>query len=124
MKLLLASAAVATDVSGHVEGVMDRDTFEVLHNQHPKHIRPGASTARRKVKDAVADLAFRKEVRVKTHGHDKHKGTIAEVVLADGTDVNHTQIKESWCWWFRKYVPGNTVLEGLQKEERERRKGL
>jgi hypothetical protein len=32
MKPLLASAAVAADFSGHVVGVMDSDTLEVLHH--------------------------------------------------------------------------------------------
>ena len=25
-------------------------------------------------------------------------------------------VKEDWCWWYRKYMPGDTVLEGLEKE--------
>ena len=28
-----------------------------------------------------------------THGYDKYQRTIAEVVLADGTNVNHTLVK-------------------------------
>ena len=27
-------------------------------------------------------------------------------------------------WWYRKYAPGNTVLEGLEKEARDAKKGL
>jgi hypothetical protein len=30
----------------------------------------------------------------------------------------------SWRWWYRKYAPGDTVLEGLEKEAREAKKGL
>ena len=29
-----------------------------------------------------------------------------------------------WCWWYRKYAPGDTVLEGLEKEARKSKKGL
>jgi len=29
-----------------------------------------------------------------------------------------------WCWWYRKYAPENGVLEGLETEAREGRKGL
>jgi hypothetical protein len=32
--------------------------------------------------------------------------------------------EDGWCWWYRKYAPGNTVLEGLEKEAREAMKGL
>jgi hypothetical protein len=39
------------------------------------------------------------------------------VLLLDGTNVNHTLVKEGWCWWYRKYAPGDTragrVREGL-----------
>lgn len=28
------------------------------------------------------------------------------------------------CWWYRKYAPGNTVLEQLEREARVGRRGL
>ena len=40
------------------------------------------------------------------------------------TSANHSLVKDGWCWWYRKYAPGDTVLEGLEKEAREARKGL
>jgi len=46
------------------------------------------------------------------------------VILPDGTNVNHTLVKDGWCWWYRKYAPRDTVLEGLENEAREGRKGL
>ena len=30
----------------------------------------------------------------------------------------------SRCWWYRKYAPGDTVLEGLEKDAREAGRGL
>jgi endonuclease YncB( thermonuclease family) len=74
--------------------------------------------------DAVADLAFRKEVTVKTHGLDKYGRTLADVLMPDSTNVNHTLVKEGWGWWYRKYALGDLVLEGLAHEAREGRKGL
>ncbi len=29
-----------------------------------------------------------------------------------------------WCWWYRKYAPGDAVLEELEKAAREEWKGL
>jgi micrococcal nuclease len=58
------------------------------------------------------------------YGYDKYQRTIAEVLLPDGTNVNHTLVKEGWCWWYRKYAPGDTVLEGLETEARAGMKGL
>ena len=42
--------------------------------------------------------------------------------LPNGTNVNHELVKVGWCWWYRKYAPGDTVLEGLEAETRESKK--
>ena len=65
-----------------------------------------------------------KEVTRQTHGKNKYKRTLADVRLLDGTHVNHTLVKDGWCWWYRKYAPGDTVLERLEAEARESKKGL
>ena len=44
--------------------------------------------------------------------------------LLDGTNVNHMLVKDGWCWWYRKYAPGDAVLERLETETRERQKGF
>jgi endonuclease YncB( thermonuclease family) len=44
-------------------------------------------------------------------------------LLPDG-NANQKLVKQGWCWWYRKYAPGNTMLEGLEKEAREDRRGL
>ena len=69
-------------------------------------------------------LAYGKQVTIQTHGLDKYTRTLADVLLPDGTNVNHTLGKDGWCWWYRKYAPGDTVLEGLEKEAREAKRGL
>jgi hypothetical protein len=38
--------------------------------------------------------------------------------------LNQELIKQGWCWWNRKYAPGNTALEGLEMGARETEKGL
>ena len=58
------------------------------------------------------------------HGLDKYGRTLGDVFLPDGTNINHALVKEGWCWWYRKYAPGDTVLEELEKEAREAKKGL
>ena len=39
-------------------------------------------------------------------------------------NLNQELVKQGWCWWYRKYAPGDTVLEGLEKEAREGKKVL
>ena len=121
----------AADFTGQVVSILDGDTLEVLHSQHPERIRLSGIDCPEKVqaygqkaKQAASALVFGKEVTVQTHGKDKYTRTIGDVILPDGTNVNHALVKDGWCWWYRKYAPGDTALEGLEHEAREARKGL
>ena len=33
-------------------------------------------------------------------------------------------VAHCWCWWYRKYAPGNAELEQLESEAREAQRGL
>lgn len=115
---LVVAGVIAADFSGQVVSILDGDTIEVLHDQHPERIHlsgidcpeKGQAFGKR-AKQAASELVFGKEVTVQTHGHDKYKRTIGDVLLPDGTNVNHMLVKDGWCWWYRKYAPGDTVLE-------------
>ena len=58
-----------------------------------------ASTALIKAKQAASELVYGKEVTLRTHGLDKCRRTIADVLLPDGANVNHTLVKEGWGGW-------------------------
>ena len=116
---------------GSVVGVLDGDTLDVLHTRHAERIRlygidcPEKAQAFGKVaKLATSALVFGRPVTVKPHGTDRYKRVVAEVFLADGTNLNHHLVIQGWCWWYRKYAPGNTVLEGLENDARASKKGL
>ena len=79
---------------------------------------------RKRAKQAASELVLGEEVTLQTYGKDKHGRTIAVVFLADGTNVNHELVKGSRCWWYRKYEPGDTTLEGFETEVREAKRGL
>ena len=107
------------------------DTIEVLHNTHPERVRLSDIDCPEKgqaygnnAKHAASQLVFGRDVILQTHGQDKYNRTLADVFLRNGTHVNHTLVKDGWCWWYRKYAPGDTALEGLENEAREARKGL
>jgi micrococcal nuclease len=111
--LCLIVAPAFADFTGPVVSVLDGDIIEVLHNTHPKRVRlsgidcpeKGQAFGKRG-KHAASDLAFGKEVTVQTHGRAKYKRTLADVILPDGTNVNHTLVEDGWCWWYRKYATG------------------
>lgn len=73
----------------------------------------------KRAKQAASELVFGKEVTLQTFGKDKYGRTIADVLLPDGTNVNHELVKDGWCWWYQKYAPGSTTLERLEVEARE-----
>jgi micrococcal nuclease len=45
-------------------------------------------------------------------------------LLPDGMNLNQELVKQGWCWWYRKYAPGDRVLERLEHEARDAKKGL
>ena len=105
---------------------------DVLLNNRAERIRlndidcpeKGQAYGQQPPKHADADLAIGKEVTVQTHGLDKYGRTLANVILPDGTTVNHGMSQDGWCWWYRKYAPGDTMLEGLEHKAREAKKEL
>lgn len=128
---LLAVDTVLADFTGPVISVLDGDTIEVLHNQHPERIRlhgidcPEKGQAYgTKAKHATSALVFGKEVTLQTHGKDRYKRTLADVFLSDGTHVNHELVKDGWCWWYRKYAPKDIELKTLEEQARQSKKGL
>jgi len=50
-----------------------------------------------KAKQAASALVFDKEVTVQTHGKDKYKRTIGDVILSDGINLNQELVKQGWC---------------------------
>jgi endonuclease YncB( thermonuclease family) len=83
--LLLTASTVFADFTGLVVSVLDGDTIEVLHNQHPERIRlsgidcpeEGQAYGKR-AKQADSDLVFGKEVTVQTpalSGSHSHAGS-------------------------------------------------
>ena len=39
-------------------------------------------------------------VILQTHGKDNYGRTLADVLLSDGTNVNHQLVQDGWCWWY------------------------
>jgi len=116
---------------GPVVSILSGDTLEVLHNTRAERIRlngidcPERDQAfGKKAKQSASDLIFGKQVTLKTYGLDKYGRTMADVLLPDGTNVNHELVKEGWCWWYRKYAPGDVILEESETRARASRMGL
>jgi endonuclease YncB( thermonuclease family) len=99
-------------------------TTEVLHNNKAERIRLSEIDCPEKgqafgnnAKHAASKLVFGKDVTLQTNGLDKYGRTLADVLLPDGTNVNHTLVKQGWYWWVPEVCA--RVLERLEKEARE-----
>ena len=98
---LSATSVFASNYTGKVVGVIDGDTIEVLHNQHPERIRlsgidcpeKGQAYGKR-ARQATSELVFGKDVTLETHGHDKYRRTIGDVILPDGMNLNQELVKQ------------------------------
>jgi micrococcal nuclease len=102
--LLLFPYSSFAEFTGPVVSVLDGDTIEVLYNNHADPIRlsgidcpeKGQAFGKR-AKQAASELVFGKDVTLQTFGKDKYGRTIADVLLLDGTNVNHELVKDGWC---------------------------
>jgi micrococcal nuclease len=121
--------------SGRVVRVLDGDTIEVLEirgeQRIPIRIRldgidcpEKAQAYGQRAKQATLELAGGKTVTVKPKEKDRYGRTIAEIELPDGKILNHELVRMGLAWWYRKYAPGNTELEALEREAKERKAGL
>src|SRR5688572_17280023 len=88
--LAIGVPGIAADLEGKVISVLDGDTIEVLHDKKPERIRlygidcPEKGQAfGKKAKEATSTLLFGKEVRIESHGRDKHHRTLGTVFESD-----------------------------------------
>lgn len=128
---LLFSSAEALSFTGDVVGILDGGTSEVARNGKTERIRLQGIACPEKsqpygteAKQAISALVFAMEVPVEPYGKDKHGRIMADVRLADGTNITHELVKDGWCWWSRKSAPDNAELERLELEAKEAKKGL
>ena len=58
-----------------------------------------------RAKQAASALVFGKEITIETHGFDRYSRAIGDVLLSDGTNVNHELVKDGWCWCIENMPP-------------------
>ena len=128
--LMVVPVSMAADFEGKVIGVLDGDTIDVLHEKKPERIRlygidcpEKGQPFGQKAKQATSALLFGKDVRIETHGRDKHRRTLGTVFQGE-VNINQVLVKEGWCWWFSKFVPKDAVLQQFEQEAKEAKKGL
>jgi micrococcal nuclease len=74
-------------------------------------------------KQFTSDLCFGKMVNLIGNQHDRYGRTVGEVVLENGTNVNHELVKQGYAWQYRAYSK-SMELAMLEQQARQNRLGL
>jgi endonuclease YncB( thermonuclease family) len=128
--LLFTLSAQAETLEGKVVKIADGDTLTLLtsSNQQVKVRLAGIDTPERKqpfgnkAKQALAKLAFQKQVLVEVDTKDRYGRTVG-VVFVDGQNVNAELVRQGMAWVYRKYNKDKALYE-LEAKAREKELGL
>jgi micrococcal nuclease len=74
-------------------------------------------------KQFTSNLCFGKMVQLIGNQHDRYGRTVGEVVLENGTNVNHELVKKGYAWQYRAYSK-SMELAMLEQQARQNHLGL
>lgn len=133
---LLAAAASAETLTGHVVGIADGDTLTLLDATNTQHkIRLAGIDSPEKgqpfgqvCKKSLSDLAYDRVVEVESSKLDRY-GRVIGKVLVNGQDVNLEQVRRGCGWHYKKYQNEQILDDRLsynaaEESARSRRVGL
>lgn len=128
--LLTALPAWGETLTGRVVAIADGDTLTLLtaSNQQvkirlhgidaPESRQPWGARARQ----ALSEMAFRREVRVEVHDTDRYGRTVGRIHFGT-VDVNAEMVRRGMAWVYTRYNRDPT-LPVLEAEARAERRGL
>ncbi|HEY3442404.1 MAG TPA: thermonuclease family protein [Paludibaculum sp.] len=123
--------AQKTEFTAEVVGVTEGDILRVKHNGAEEKIRLQGidcpemnQTFGPQAKKFTRDLAVGKSVTVKVFEVDRFKRQVADIILPDGKNLNQEIVKAGYAWWFVRYAKNDRVLEKLEAEAKQARRGL
>ncbi len=130
LTVLLAFGGIAhADFSGQVVAILDGDTIDVLVDQRPVRVRLAQIDAPEKrqafgtrSRQMLAELVFRKAVRVDEAGHDRYGRVIGTIYVGD-LNVNAQMVRQGMAWVYRQYENDKMLYE-LESDAKTRRLGL
>ena len=119
------------NVTGKVVGVVDGDTFKLLTKDTTLHVVRLANIDcpekqqpySVKAKQFVSQAIFQKEITIQVLKRDRYRRLIAQAYYNDSLLLNYKLVREGLAWNYVKYSK-DTILQTLEREARELRKGL
>ncbi|WKB50546.1 thermonuclease family protein [Eleftheria terrae] len=107
--------------------VLDGDTIDVLHDRRAIRVRLAEIDAPEKrqafgqrSRQALADLVFRRHVKVLDRGSERHGRTLGIVMVA-GINVNEELVRWGHAWVYRSYSRDETLVQYEQLAKGARR---
>lgn len=117
-------------ITGTVIGIHDGDTLRLRSGTATIKVRLFGIDApelgqpfSRASREHLSALTFGKTVQLIPHGKDAFRRQLAEVVLDDGTNVNHAMVRAGLAYYFRRYAR-STTLESAENAARRERRGV
>ena len=123
----LVIAKTERTINCKVVGISDGDTLTCLQNRTELKVRllyidaPESSQPfGNKAKQALSNLALKKQVTLQSTGYDKY-GRVLAVVYDHNTNVNLKLVEQGMAWAYRQT---QSIYEQTQEQARSRRIGL
>lgn len=123
----LVIAKTERTIDCKVVGISDGDTLTCLQNGTELKVRllyidaPESSQPfGNKAKQALSNLAFKKQVMLQSTGYDKY-GRVLAVVYDRKVNINLKLVEQGMAWAYRQTQP---IYEQAQEQARSRRIGL
>jgi micrococcal nuclease len=128
--LWLLPFLLSAGVTGTVVGIHDGDTLRMLSGRNTIKVRLYGIDApelgqpfSRASREKLSALTFNQTIRLIPHGKDTFGRQLADVILEDGTNVNHEMVRSGMAYYFRRYAR-SSELERLENEARRARRGV
>ncbi|PWK77960.1 endonuclease YncB(thermonuclease family) [Mucilaginibacter oryzae] len=74
-------------------------------------------------KKFTSDICFGKQVKLIGSEHDRYGRTVAQVILVDGTNINHELVKNGYAWQYKAYSK-SAELATMEEQARQNHLGL
>ena len=123
----LAMAKTERTIDCKVVGISDGDTLTCLQDRMQLKVRllyiDAPETSQpfgNKAKQALSNLAFKKQVTLQNTGYDKY-GRVLAVVYDRNVNINLKLVEQGMVWAYRQTQP---IYEQAQEQARVRRIGL
>ena len=125
--LSFSSQANERQIQCKVVGISDGDTLTCLYQRNPLKIRllyidapESAQPFGNRAKQALAQLVFKKEVRIISTGYDKYQ-RILGVVYDGQRNINLALVEQGMAWAYRQTQP---IYQQAQATAQARKVGL